>query len=210
VKGPREGGAGAAIRKPGDLNARNGDPSARNGTEAPGGRLSAARSGKADRLEGKIVRQNLMWASATLALVIAACGGSSPASPTSSCANAGAANHAYVVVEHLSGTSIQKCVGFAGDTIDGQTLMDQSGVQYTAQTFSYGKAVCQVDNEPAQYSTCFPANQPYWALFVETGGAWASAATGYTAVTLHDKEALGWHYVQQSDPSPAPPPLAKP
>ena len=42
---------GAASRKPGDLNARNGDPSARNGTEAPGGRLSAARSGKADRLE---------------------------------------------------------------------------------------------------------------------------------------------------------------
>ena len=42
---------GAAIREPGDLNARNGNPSARNGTEAPGGRLSAARSGKADRLE---------------------------------------------------------------------------------------------------------------------------------------------------------------
>jgi hypothetical protein len=42
---------GAASRKPGDLNARIGDPSARNGTEALGGRLSAARSGKADRLE---------------------------------------------------------------------------------------------------------------------------------------------------------------
>jgi len=29
-----------------------------------------------------------------------------------------------VVVEHQSGASFQKCVGFAGDTIDGQTLMD--------------------------------------------------------------------------------------
>jgi len=151
-----------------------------------------------------------LWASATLALVIAACGGSTPtsqATPTSSCANAGAAHHAYVVVQHLSGATVQKCVGFAGDIINGQALMDQSGVEYQAQTFSFGKAVCQVDNEPTSYPKCFPDKQPYWSLFVETGGAWASAANGYTTVNLHDKEALGWHYVQATDPSPAPPPL---
>lgn len=156
------------------------------------------------------MRKHLMWASATLALVIAACGGSSPATnPTSSCVNAGAPHHAYVVVQHLSGTSLQKCVGFAEDTIDGQTLMDQSGIEYQAQTFSFGKAVCQVDNEPAQFSKCFPQNEPYWALFIQTGGAWTSASSGYTDAKLHDKEALGWHYVQAADPSPAPPPLAK-
>jgi hypothetical protein len=154
------------------------------------------------------VRKHLMWASATLALVTAACGGSSPTNPTSSCANAGAPHHAYVVVQHLSGASVQKCVGFAEDTIDGPALMDKSGIEYQAQTFSFGKAVCQVDNEPAQYSACFPQNQPYWALFIETGGAWVSATKGYTDVKLHDKEALGWHYVQAADPSPAPPPLA--
>ena len=89
------------------------------------------------------MQKHLMWASATLALVIAACGGSSPtslASPTSSCANAGAPHHAYVVVQHLSGTSLQKCVGFSGDTIDGQTLMDQSGIEYQAQI---GRASCR-------------------------------------------------------------------
>ena len=157
------------------------------------------------------MRKHLLWASATLALVIAACGGSTPTSqttPTSSCANAGAAHHAYVVVQHLSGATVQKCVGFAGDIINGQALMDQSGVEYQAQTFSFGKAVCQVDNEPTSYPKCFPDKQPYWSLFVETGGAWASAANGYTTVNLHDKEALGWHYVQATDPSPAPPPLA--
>jgi hypothetical protein len=159
------------------------------------------------------VRNRHMWASAILALVIAACGSSSAttssSSPASSCVNASAAHHAYVVVEHLSGASLQKCVGFDGDTVDGQTLMDKSGIEYQVQTFSFGKGVCQVDNEPMQYSECFPQNQPYWALFVETGGAWAGAQTGYTAVALHDKEAIGWHYVQASDPSPAPPPLAK-
>jgi hypothetical protein len=158
------------------------------------------------------VRNHLIWASATLALVIAACGGSSPtsqASPTSSCANAGAAHHAYVVVQHLSGASLQKCVGFAGDTIAGPALMDQSGIEYLAQTTTSGKAVCQVDKEPAQFSTCFPQNQPYWALFIETGGTWTMAPRGLSDATLHDKEALGWHYVKyvpQSDPSP--PPLA--
>ena len=157
------------------------------------------------------MRKHLLWASATLALVIAACGGSTPtsqATPTNSCANAGAAHHAYVVVQHLSGATVQRCVGFAGDIINGQALMDQSGVEYQAQTFSFGKAVCQVDNEPTSYPKCFPDKQPYWSLFVETGGAWASAANGYTTVNLHDKEALGWHYVQATDPSPAPPPLA--
>ena len=157
------------------------------------------------------MRKHLLWASATLALVIAACGGSTPtsqATPTNSCANAGAAHHAYVVVQHLSGATVQKCVGFAGDTINGQALMDQSGVEYQAQTFSFGKAVCQVDNEPTSYPKCFPDKQPYWSLFVEAGGTWASAANGYTTVNLHDKEALGWHYVQATDPSPAPPPLA--
>ena len=157
------------------------------------------------------MRNRLIWASATLALVIAACGSSptSSASPAVSCVNAFAAHHAYVVVEHLSGTSIQKCVGFAGDTIDGQSLMDQSTIRYQTQTFSFGKGVCAIDNEPAQYSECFPKDKPYWSLFIETSGACTAAQTGYTAINLHDKEALGWRYVDSSDQNPSPPPVAK-
>jgi len=63
--------------------------------------------------------------------------------------NASASHHAYVVVEHLSGQSVQKCVGFSGDTIGGQALMDQSGINFQTQTYSFGKAACAVDNEPA-------------------------------------------------------------
>ena len=160
------------------------------------------------------MRKHLIWASATLALSlssVAACGGSSPSgSPaTSSCVNASAPHHAYVVVQHLSGATLQKCVGFSGDAIDGQTLMDSSKVEYQAQTFSFGKAVCQVDNEPAKFTQCFPQNQPYWALFVETNGSWTMAQSGYTQATLHDKDALGWHYVPQTVQTPSPPPLAK-
>ncbi len=164
------------------------------------------------------MRTHLIRTSATLALAligaaaIVACGGSPSTTnptPTSPCKNASAPHHAYVVVMHLSGTTVQKCVGFTTDTIDGQTLMDQSGLLFQTQTFSFGKGMCQLDNEPAQFSQCFPPNQPYWALFIESGGQWATAQTAYTQAALHDKEAVGWHYVQPTDPSPAPPPLAK-
>jgi hypothetical protein len=113
------------------------------------------------------VRNRLIWASATLALVIAACGSSSPtspANPVNSCISGGAAHDAYVVVQHLTGASLQRCVGFDSDTIDGQTLMDKSSIEYQVQVFSFGKAVCQVDNEPKQYSECLPKNQPYWCV----------------------------------------------
>ncbi len=148
-----------------------------------------------------------------LAMVVAGC--SAPRERASigqvvACVNAASSHHAYVVVEHLSGATIQRCAGFDTPTIDGQTLMDESGVQYAAHALSTGKSVCQVDNEPRQFNQCFPQNQPYWALFVETNGAWASSAGGFTDVKLRDGEAMGWHYVPAADSSPAPPPLAQP
>ena len=161
------------------------------------------------------MRKHTFWASATLALAIAAaaaCGGSpsnAASSPSNTCVNAGAAHHAYVVVQHLSGTTVQKCVGFTGDTIDGKTLMDKSGVAYQSQTSSFGLEICAIDSEPRTFSECFPKNQPYWSLFVENSGAWAMAQTGISQVSLHDRDAVGWHYVSASDPSPAPPPLAR-
>jgi len=161
------------------------------------------------------VRKHCAWASATLALlvsVLTACGTSATTdanAPGASCTSAGAAHHAYVVVEHLSGGTVQRCVGFSTDSIDAPGLMDASGIEYQTQSFSFGKAICQIDNEPQQYDQCLPQDKPYWALFLETGGAWAVAQTGYTQVALRDGEALGWHYVQPTDPSPAPPPLPK-
>ena len=162
------------------------------------------------------MRKHHIAASATLALLIGAvtvaCGTSAPptsagASPASTCVNASAPHHAYVLIEHGGATApIQKCVGFTGDTIDGQSLMDQSKVEYQAQTFSFGKAVCQVDNEPKQYTECFAKSGPNWLLFVDTNGVWAMAQTGYSQVTLHDKDAFGWIYTADQSPSPPPQP----
>jgi hypothetical protein len=161
------------------------------------------------------VRKQLLWASATLAL-IAACGGTTTsgapaASPgAGSCVNGQAAHHAYVMVQHLSGKTVQGCVGFAGDQITGDDLMTQSRIEYNAQTFSgIGKAVCQVDNEPAQFTECFPKDKPYWALYVSTaGGPWTEAQAGYATTSLKDGDALGWQYRQPAG-SPPPPPLPR-
>jgi hypothetical protein len=112
-----------------------------------------------------------------------------------------------MVVQHMSGAWFERCVGFATASIDGQTVMDQSAIEYQAEPVTSGKVVCQVDLEPKQYSQCFPQNQPYWALFVESGGRWSNASGGFTDVALKDGDALGWHYVNAADPAPAPPPL---
>lgn len=159
------------------------------------------------------MRQHMIWVSATLALAVGGLSGcssgaaTSSASPAASCVNQGAPHHAYVVVEHGSHTVVQRCVGFQGENLSAQNLMDQSGIEYQTQSFSFGKAVCQVDHEPARFTKCFADSGPNWALFVETGGQWTQAQTGYTEVTLHDKDALGWIYT--ADVSPSPPLPAK-
>ncbi|HKW72824.1 MAG TPA: hypothetical protein VJQ08_08355 [Candidatus Dormibacteraeota bacterium] len=146
-------------------------------------------------------------------LLMAACGAqpscSSSTASNLKCANGSSAHHAYVVVQHMSGAWLDACVAFDGGSIDGQTLMDESGIEYQAQTVSSGKVVCQVDREPSHYDACFPLNLPYWALFIESHGRWTSAPGGFGDLHLGDGEAMGWHYVPASDPSPAPPPMPK-
>jgi hypothetical protein len=160
------------------------------------------------------MRKLLLWAGASLAL-IAACGGSTSGTPASgsgaaSCVDGQAAHHAYVVVQHLSGKTVQGCVGFSGDQISGDDLMTKSRIEFNAQTFSgLGKAICQIDHEPATFTDCFPKDKPYWALLVSSGGGpWADAQAGYATTNLKDGDALGWQYRQPTG-SPAPPPLPR-
>jgi hypothetical protein len=160
------------------------------------------------------MRKQLM-ASATLAIaiLIAACGGATAApsatSATATCVNAKAAHKAYLVVTHQDGKTVQRCVGFDADQLNGDDLMKQSGVEFQSQTFSFGKGMCQIDNEPAQFSECFPKDQPYWALFTAAGsGAWIPAQTGYTAINLKAGDAMGWRFTPATAspaPTPAPP-----
>lgn len=148
-----------------------------------------------------------------LSLWAAGCGGSSPATggtSAASCVNAGAPHRAYLVVEHLSGATVDRCVGFSAAQLGGDQLLKQSGIAYQAQHFSFGDAVCAIDREPASFDSCLPPGAPYWALWTETaGGSWQQAQAGFTDVKLGDGDALGWRYTPATEASPAPPPAPR-
>jgi hypothetical protein len=153
-----------------------------------------------------------------LALLAAACGGggggggatSSSPTPTAAavntCAKAHQSKHlAYLVVQHLSGQTIERCAGFDGDSIDGATVMQETGTQFQAGS----TAMCQVDDEPQQFSDC-SAEQAHWSLWLYRDGAWTAQTGAFGQLQLHDRDALGWRYVASPVPPPSPPPAPQP
>lgn len=162
----------------------------------------------------------------TLSLALAAamaCGGSggaastSPAPASSAGAGAGvntcAMAHAnnkhltYLVVQHLSGQTIERCAGFDGDSIGADAVMKGTGIQYMTGTDG---TVCQIDHEPQQFTQCTAAStdQAHWSLWVDTGSGWTQPTTAYAQLELRDRQALGWRYVLANPASP--PPLPQP
>jgi hypothetical protein len=152
-------------------------------------------------------------------LAVVACGGSggtASASPTpaggasvNTCAAAHASSRhlAYLVVQHLSGQTTERCTGFDGDSIGADAVMKGTGIQY--QTGGDG-TVCQIDHEPQQFTDCSAGatDQAHWSLWVDPGSGWTQPTTPYGQIALRDHQALGWHYVLASPASP--PPLPQP
>ena len=156
----------------------------------------------------------LLAAGALLALLgpVAACGDSArpppPVHHVADCLDPRAPHQATVVVQHQSGSIVQRCVGFAADRLDGDRLMQLSGIQYQAQTFpGHGRVVCQLDNEPAQFDECLPAAGAFWITMLSVReGPWRQAVTGYASIQLRDGDALGWQYrAEVASPIPMPP-----
>lgn len=159
--------------------------------------------------------RRLWLASATLAAIVlfCACGssGGQSALPPATCSGVSAPHTASVVVEHSSGTTLQRCVGFSSATISGAKLMQESKFEFATQSYSFGKAACAIDNQPRHFTQCLPKTGDYWALYVLAPGAhtWKTAQTGYATTTVDPGGALGWRYEPQTA-SPAPlPPLPK-
>ena len=144
-------------------------------------------------------------------VVLTACGGGSgTGSGGSACVNGSAPNKAYLVVEHQSGASVQRCVGFSSAQLAGDELMKESGVKYATQHFSFGDAVCSIDSEPKTFDTCLPQGAPYWSLWTESkGGAWQQAQVAFSALELSPGDAMGWRYTPQTEKNPSPPPAPK-
>lgn len=156
--------------------------------------------------------RRVLSASATLAaiLLLCACGSGGPQSSAvpSSCSAVSAPHKATVVVTHSDGTTLQRCVGFSSATISGAQLMQKSKVEFVTQTYSYGKAACEIDDQPRHFTECLPKTGDYWALYVLQPGSssWQQAQSGYATTMIKPGGALGWRYESESaTPAPRPP-----
>ena len=109
----------------------------------------------------------------------------------------------------MSGSWIQACVGFAPDYLDGQTLMDRSGIPYVAQPAGSARVACRIDGEPAKVDTCAAQGQgtrEHWALFVQAHGRWSQIGPDFAGVEVFDDDVMGWRFVPAGTGTPAPPP----
>ncbi len=130
-----------------------------------------------------------------------------PAAPL--CTQAAFDHRVGLVIEHGDGRVLRRCVGFNGSSITALEALQASGVETGLEPYgSLGTAICQIDNEPASYSTCLPASGSYWVLFVaRAGGAWSDSALGASTVTVTSGDDVGFRYDPQAgaDPPPATP-----
>jgi hypothetical protein len=130
--------------------------------------------------------------------------GAGPAAPL--CAQAASADRVALVVEHGDGRVIRVCVGFNASAVTALAVLQSSGIEIGTESFgSLGTAICQIDNEPAQYTTCLPAGGSYWVLFIShAGGAWTTSSKGASSATVADGDAVGFRYDPQAGADPPP------
>jgi hypothetical protein len=129
-----------------------------------------------------------------------------PAAPL--CAQAASAHRVALVVEHGDGPpAIRVCVGFAASTVTALVVLQSSGLEIGTESYgSLGTAVCQIDHEPAQYTTCLPASGSYWVLFIShAGGAWTTSSQGVSSATVANGDAVGFRYDPLAGADPPPP-----
>jgi hypothetical protein len=131
-----------------------------------------------------------------------------PAAPI--CAHAASAHRVGLVVEHGNGQVIRRCIGFDGSTITAVTVLQASGLEIGLDTYgSLGAAVCQIDHEPAGYTTCLPASGSYWVLFIShAGGAWITSATGASSTNVGGGDDVGFRFDPLGGADPPPPTAA--
>ena len=150
----------------------------------------------------------------SLPLLVAGLGATStiarvgPAAPL--CTQAAFDHRVGLVIEHGDGRVLRRCVGFNGSSITALEVLQASGVETGLEPYgALGTAICQIDNEPASYSTCLPASGSYWVLFVaKPGGAWSDSALGASTVTVTSGDDVGFRYDPQAGADPPPPSAA--
>lgn len=107
-----------------------------------------------------------------------------------------------LVVQHGDGSSVVRCVAFSGPSLTGEAVLSASGLSYATIPYGFGKAVCQVDGEPATFpASCWTTTSRFWTLFIaERGGSWFPATLGVSVQVFRDGDSEGLRYEPQDGP----------
>lgn len=125
-------------------------------------------------------------------------------------AGAEPSGRAAVVVEPSASVVVVRCLPVSSLGLAALSALHAVKVSVGTQRYSFGLGICQVDDVPAHYSSCLPAGQPFWALFVaQRGGPWVTASTGISGITLKPGDSLGLRYDPPTG-KPQPPSVAPP
>ena len=77
---------------------------------------------------------------------------------------------AGVVVVHSDGSVQAECVRLTKARISGFKLLKNSGFEFRAARFDFGRAICWIDGEGVNTrdpGACFPSSGPTWAYFTQ-------------------------------------------
>lgn len=136
--------------------------------------------------------------------ILAACAGSTPE----------AHHQAGLVIIDGQGNIQTVCVEFSTSQINGLDLLQQSGLDYSADvTNPMGALVCRIGQEGCQYpqETCFCQCQTgqvcrYWTYFVHHSGQdWVYAATGASSTSVLPGDVNAWVWPKDANSAGTPP-----
>lgn len=112
---------------------------------------------------------------------------------------------AAIVVQHADGNTTSECVTFEGEKIDGEELLNLSGIPYVADFGnSMGSILCSIEGEGCDFpgEKCFcqcsePGSCAYWAYFVKDEvGNWIYAPIGARLREVVDGDLDAWMWIE--------------
>jgi hypothetical protein len=112
---------------------------------------------------------------------------------------------AAIVVQHSDGNITIACVSFDGEEIDGEDLLNQSGISYVADFGnSMGSILCSIEGDGCNFPSekCFcqcskPGSCAYWSYFIrDESGKWIYAPIGARLRKVKDGDIDAWIWVE--------------
>ncbi|MHB1319396.1 MAG: hypothetical protein ACYCYF_12330 [Anaerolineae bacterium] len=118
------------------------------------------------------------------------------------------ANQAGLVVVHGDGRVTTRCVRFDEAQISGLTLLQRSGIVFTASTGPMGATICSLNGEGCPTSDCWCECKgtpcAYWIYFQRNAdGSWAYAPLGAALRQLGNGDVDGWMWGDTTSLPPA-------